>query len=82
MKEKITIELTTEQINKIMESQRQKLPEQPKTFSIIGASKILGIGKTKMHQLINNGEINKIMIGLSPRICQSEIDKFLTFEKI
>lgn len=77
MKNTISIELTEDQINKIVESRQQKLPVQPETFSIIGASKVIGISKTKIHKLIREGKINKIWIGKSPRITKSEIDKFL-----
>jgi len=77
MKQTISIELTDEQINKIVESRQPKLPVLPETFSIIGASRVLGISKSKIHQLIRDGEISKIMIGKSPRITKSEIDKFL-----
>jgi len=75
MKQTISIELTDEQINKIVESQQPKLPVQAETFSIIGAAKKIGIGKTKIYSLIKSGEITKIMIGKSPRICREEIDR-------
>lgn len=74
MKHTISIELTEDQINKILESRPQKITEQ-ETFSITGAAKIIGIGKTKIHTLINAGEIKKIMLGKSPRICREEIDR-------
>ena len=76
MKHTISIELTEDQINKIFKSRLHEITE-PETFSITGAAKKLGIGKTKIHALINAGEISRIMIGKSPRICRSEIDKFL-----
>lgn len=80
MKETISIELTEDQINKIVESRQPKITE-PETYSITGAAKKIGIGKTKIHALINAGEIKKIMLGKSPRICRSEIDKFLPIPK-
>ena len=76
MPQKITIELTEEQINKILESRPQKIIEQ-EMFSITEASKIIDIGKTKIYALIKSGEISTIRIGKSPKICRSEIDKFL-----
>lgn len=79
MKHIISIDLTEDQINKILESRPKKIIEQ-ETFSITGATKKLGIGKTKMYSLIKSGEISTVKIGLSPRICRTEIDKFLNPE--
>jgi len=75
MKQTISIELTEDQINKIVESQQLKIPKHPETYSIIGAAREIGIGKTKIYALINAGEIKKIWIGKSPRICREEIDR-------
>jgi len=77
MKETISIELTEDQINKIVESRQLKISKHPETYSIIGASRELGIGKTKIYSLIKSGQISTVKIGLSPRICRAEIDKFL-----
>lgn len=83
MKETISIELTEDQINKIVESRQTKLPKpiiEAETFSIKDATSKIGIKKTKMYQMLKSGEITKIMIGKSPRICRSEINKFLNYE--
>lgn len=77
MKETISIELTEDQINKIVEYRQLKTPKHPETYSIIGAAKEIGIGKTKIYSLIKSGQISTVKIGLSPRICRAEIDKFL-----
>lgn len=77
MKQTISIELTEDQINKIVEARQPKISLQPETFSIIGASKILNISKSTIFKLIREGKINKIWIGKSPRITKSEIEKFL-----
>lgn len=79
MKHTISIDLTEDQINKILKSRPQKIIEQ-EMFSITEASKIMGIKKTKIYALIKSGEITKIKIGKSPRICRAEIDKFLKLE--
>jgi len=76
MKEKIFIELTDDQINKIVESRQPKTIE-PITFSITDAAKKLGVSKSYLYVLINSGEIKKITIGLAPRIHINEINKFL-----
>lgn len=76
MKNTISIELTEDQINKILESRPQKIIEQ-EMFSITQAAKIMGIKKTKIYALIKSGEISTIRIGKSPKICRAEIDKFL-----
>lgn len=76
MKETISIELTEDQINKIVESRQPKLPKpiiEAETFSIKDATSKLGIKKTKMYQMLKSGEITKIMLGKSPRICREEI---------
>jgi len=69
------ITLTKEQIEKVLKENSAKTPE-PTTYSIIGASRILGIRKNKIYNLINSGDIQKIMIGKSPRIHIEEIEKF------
>lgn len=69
------ITLTKEQIEKVLKENSAKTPE-PTTYSIIGAARILGIGKNKIYNLINSGDIQKIMIGKSPRVPIEEIEKF------
>lgn len=70
------IELTEEQIDKIVESRQPK--KNNLTFSIIGASKELGVSESTMHRLIKNGTIKTFKLGKSPRIHQEEIDKYKT----
>jgi excisionase family DNA binding protein len=72
----IKITLTKEQVAQVLNENKQNSHYEPETYSIIGAAKKLDIGKTKIHKLINEGEILKIMIGKSPRIHKSEIEKF------
>jgi excisionase family DNA binding protein len=72
----IKITLTKEQVAQVINHSKQNSHYEPETYSIIGAAKKLDIGKTKIHKLINEGEILKIMIGKSPRIHKSEIEKF------
>ena len=84
MKDSNWIQLTEDQINKIVESRQPKLPKpiiEAETFSIKDATSKLGIKKTKMFQMLKSGEITKIFIGKSPRICRAEIDKFLPTHK-
>lgn len=71
---KLFIELTEEQINKIVESRQPK--KNNLTFSIIGASKELGVSESTMHRLIKNNFIKTLKLGKSPRITQQEIDRY------
>lgn len=48
------------------------------TFSVIGASRELGISEYKMHRLIKNGTIKIFKLGKSPRVSQEEIDRIKT----
>ena len=68
------IELTEEQINKIVESRQPK--KNNLTFSIIGASKELGVSESTMHRLIKQGFVETQKLGKSPRITQEEINKY------
>lgn len=75
MKQTITIELTEDQINKVLESRPQKKVIEQEMFSITEASRIIGWKKTKMYKMLNTGEIKKVIIGKTPRICREEIDR-------
>ncbi len=73
------ITLTPEQVKKVVDEDqknKKKTNEEPITYSIIGAARKIGIGKTKIHELIKEGEIKTIMIGKSPRVPVEEIDKY------
>lgn len=74
---KILIELTPEQIKTICEKVSQNTKNKQTSYSIAGASRELGISKSTIHRMINNGEISKTIIGKSPRILRSEVEKFL-----
>lgn len=75
---KIFLELTPEQIKQVCETESQKITKKPESYSISGAARELGISKSTMHRMINDGKINKTTcIGKSPRILRSEIEKFL-----
>jgi excisionase family DNA binding protein len=76
MKQTISIDLTEDQIKKIVESQLS-LKTEPITFSISGAAKKIGISRANIYILINSGQIKKITVGRSPRIHIDEINKFL-----
>ena len=73
------IELTEEQIIKIVESRQPK--KNNLTFSIIGASKELGVSESTMHRLIKQGFVETQKLGKSPRITQEEIDKYKTINQ-
>lgn len=77
---KIFIELTEEQINKIVESRQPK--KNNLTFSIIGASKELGVSESTMHRLIKQGFVEAKIIGKSPRIYQEEIDRIKNVNQV
>jgi hypothetical protein len=79
MKTTITIELTEEQITKIVESRQPK--KNNLTFSIIGASKELGFSESTMHRLIKKGFVETKIIGKSPRIYQEEIDRIKSINR-
>lgn len=74
MKSKFTIELTEEQVSKIVESINPKVNNL--TYSITGASKELGVSKSTMHRLIKQGFVRSQMMGKSPRITLEEINRF------
>jgi len=74
MNPKMTIELTEDQINKIVESRQ---PKKNLTFSITGAAKQLGISQSTIHRLIKSGNISTQIMGKSPRITQVEIERYL-----
>jgi excisionase family DNA binding protein len=74
----IKIILTEGQIAQVLNETQQKLQQGPETYSIIGAANQIGISKTKIHQMIKDGAILKIMIGKSPRIHRSEIERLIT----
>jgi excisionase family DNA binding protein len=60
----IKITLTQEQVAQIIRDNKRTL-HRFETYSITGAAKKLQISKSKIHGMINNGEISKIMIGKS-----------------
>ena len=72
----IKITLSKEQVEQIIADNKRNSSIEPETFSITEAAKKLRISKSKIHGMINNGEISKIMIGKSPRIHIKEINKF------
>lgn len=75
----IKITLTPKQVKKVIEDNKKKeknAPEEPITYTIIGAARKLGIGKSKIYELIKDGEIKPIMIGKSPRVPLEEINKY------
>ena len=76
---KLFIELTEDQINKIVESRQPK--KNNLTFSIIGASRALGVSESTMHRLIKQGFVETQKLGKSPRITQEEIDKYKTINQ-
>lgn len=71
---KLFIELTEEQIDKIVESRQPK--KNNLTFSIIGASKELGVSESTIHRLIKQGFVETQKLGKSPRITQEEIERY------
>lgn len=74
---KVTIELTEEQINKIIKEHIPKTePEKPSTFSIAKAARIIGISESTIHRRIKDGFITTEIMGKSPRITQEEIDRY------
>lgn len=40
-------------------------------------SKVLGIGRTKVYELINSGDLHRVKIGNSTRIPRGSIEAFL-----
>tara|TARA_B110000211_G_scaffold65514_1_gene75465 strand:+ start:436 stop:621 length:186 start_codon:yes stop_codon:yes gene_type:complete len=50
------------------------------TYSITEATKVLGIGKTKMYELANSGEIPVIKIGSRTLISKKVLDDLINPE--
>ena len=74
MKSTITIELTDEQINKIVKSHQ---PSKPLTYSIREASRVIGISEATIRRMIKENFISTVIMGVSPRITQKEIDRYV-----
>jgi excisionase family DNA binding protein len=74
MKQTISIELTDEQISKIVESRQLQKPE---SYSIRGAARQIGISESNIRKRIKEGFISTVKIGVSPRITQKEIERFV-----
>jgi AraC-like DNA-binding protein len=49
------IELTADQVEKIIKNHQANSATIPATYSIIGASRVLGISESTMHRRIYNG---------------------------
>ena len=47
------------------------------TYTVSEASKVLGIGRTKMYELINSGEIKSIRFGDAIRISRTYVDELI-----
>jgi len=74
MKQTISIELTDDQISKIVESRQLQKPE---SYSIRGAARQIGISESTIRKRITDGLISTVTIGVSPRITQKEIERFI-----
>jgi excisionase family DNA binding protein len=75
---KVTIELTDEQVDKIIKHRNpNREKDKPCTFSIAKASRLIGISQSTIHRRIKDGFIKTEMIGKSPRISQEEINRFI-----
>ena len=74
---KVTIELTEEQLEKIIKEHiPKKQPDTPSTFSIAKAARMIGISESTIHRRIKDGFISTEIMGKSPRITQEEIDRY------
>jgi excisionase family DNA binding protein len=73
----IQITLSKEQVEQILNDNKQNSSIEPETFSITKAAEKLGISKSTIHKMIKNGEISKIMLGKSARITRKEIESLL-----
>ena len=47
------------------------------TYTVSEASKVLGIGKTKMYELVSSGEIKSIRFGDAIRISKTYVDELI-----
>jgi len=47
------------------------------TYTVSEASEVLGIGRTKMYELINSGEIKSIRFGDAIRISKTYVDELI-----
>ena len=59
MKSTITIELTDEQINKIVKSHQ---PSKPLTYSIREASRVIGISEATIRRMIKENFISTVIM--------------------
>jgi excisionase family DNA binding protein len=71
------IELTADQVEKIIKNHQANSATIPATYSIIGASRVLGISESTMHRRIKEGFIATFKIGNMPRVSKEEIDRLL-----
>ena len=47
------------------------------TYTVSEASKVLGIGRTKMYELVSSGEIKSIRFGDAIRISKTYVDELI-----
>ena len=45
-------------------------------YTINEVSDMLRIGRTKIYEMINSGELQSLKIGTARRICQAELDRY------
>lgn len=59
----------------------KKVVPAEKFYSLVGASKEIGVDRTTVFRYIKEGLLSKVMVGKSPKITQSELDRFLNTKK-
>lgn len=62
-------------------TENDKIVPHEKHYSLVAAAKEIGVDRTTIFRYIKEELINKIMVGKSPKITQSEIDRFLNTKK-
>ena len=76
MSKELKITLTPEQRKQVLDYEKNK-PYEEVYYSIVKASEVLKVNKSTLFRYINDGLIAKIIIGKSPKITLTEINRFL-----
>lgn len=79
METKVTIIFENGHVKQVIDNNKE-VPQEA-FYSLVSASKIIGVDRTTIFRYIKHGLINKIMVGKSPKITQSEINRFLNTKK-
>lgn len=60
-----------------MMSERDERTVERQGYNVSEAARIVGVGRTTMHKMLNQGHIRRVKIGARTIIPKSEIDRLL-----